>query len=67
MSEAFKCDLCEEFYVGDPYAELYEKVYIDRQGTDYPKAADVCSDCGTDLDLRGVDDEGTGEGEERGS
>lgn len=61
MSDAFKCDFCGEFYVGDPYAELYEKVYIDRQGTDYPKAADVCSECGKDLDLRGVDGEGNGE------
>jgi len=58
MTDAFRCDFCGEFYDGDPYAELYEKVHIDRQGTDYPKAADVCVECGSDLDLRGVDGEG---------
>lgn len=54
MSEAFKCDFCEEFKDGEPAEELFRQEHIDRQGTDNIHVADVCDDCWSDI---GGDDE----------
>lgn len=45
MSDAFRCDHCEEYHDGDPAEKLYTKYHIDRQGTDVVHRADLCADC----------------------
>jgi hypothetical protein len=55
MAEAFKCDFCGDFKLGEPKEELFKKEHIDRQGTDVIKVADVCAGCYGDLE---VEDDG---------
>lgn len=59
MTDAFLCDFCGEYFPGDPSVELYKKVYHDGQGTDFPKAADVCVDCASEKEF--LDDAEGGE------
>jgi hypothetical protein len=49
MSDAFLCDVCEEYYAGEPSQMFYRKESHDRQGIDYSKVLDLCEDCATEL------------------
>lgn len=45
MTEAFKCNICDEYRDGKPARELYEKGHSPKNETVYEKVADVCEDC----------------------
>lgn len=49
MSDAYKCDHCDDYHDGDPAERLYVKQANGRQGMDYVKAADLCRSCKTDI------------------
>lgn len=56
MTDAFRCDVCLEFFRGDSHTELYEKRHQDYQGTEHVKVADVCSGCAADIPALEGDD-----------
>jgi hypothetical protein len=50
MAEAFRCELCDEIYMGEPAKKLYERGDHSLQGTNYKKVADVCAECWRELE-----------------